>query len=74
MKQFNGDLYSGLITVPIPAEVFWKMRGGPLMMLTSSFRKGFLFVKLLWEVQRPLVNLDKAGGLLVCPGGYQCKA
>jgi hypothetical protein len=32
-------------------------------MLTSSFRKGFLFVKLLWEVQRPLANLDKAGGL-----------
>ena len=30
----------------------------------ASFRKGFLFVKLLWEVQRPLVNLDKAGGLL----------
>jgi hypothetical protein len=49
------------------------MRGNHVIMLTSSFRKRFFVVKSL-EVQRPLANLDKAGGLLVCPEGeYNAK-
>jgi hypothetical protein len=50
--------------VPIPAEVFLEDERGVISLntLTSSFRKRVFVVKWL-EVQRPLANLDKVGGL-----------
>jgi hypothetical protein len=36
MNQFNGDLYPGLITVPIPAEAFLEDERG-------SFNDAYLF-------------------------------
>jgi hypothetical protein len=41
------------------------MRRGHLITLTSSFRKGFLFLGC-FEKCRDLSQMDKAGGLLAC--------